>query len=144
MGSSDSESPPVTICCNGTDAVHRLVEAAHGFSGDCRLSERHAAKLAIIVEELVFNLVEHGQVGDSGEIELLLAREADSVTIVLSDTGLAFDLRTTESAEVIPERGGGAGIDLIRAWAEVINYRSEAGRNRLDLRMSIKPLTNFD
>ena len=139
MGSSDSKYPPVTICCNGTDAVHRLVEAAHRFSGGCQLTPSSAAKLAIIVEELVFNLVEHGQVGESGEIELLLGHDADGVTIVLRDTGVAFDLRTAESEEAIPERGGGAGIDLIRAWAEVLDYRSEAGRNRLDLRMSTKP-----
>lgn len=139
MGSSDSKYPPVTICCNGTDAVHRLVEAARGFSGGCQLTPSSAAKLAIIVEELVFNLVEHGQVGESGEIELLLGHDADGVTIVLLDTGVAFDLRTAESEEAIPERGGGAGIDLIRAWAEVLDYRSEAGRNRLDLRMSTKP-----
>ena len=137
MGSSDSKSPPVMIRCNGTDAVHRLVEATHGFSSACRLSASHAAKLAIIVEELAFNLVEHGDVGEDGEIELLLAREADAVTIVLTDTGVAFDLRTAESEEAIPERGGGAGIDLVRAWADVLDYCSDAGRNRLDLRMSI-------
>ena len=139
MGSRDSKSPPVRLCCSGADgAVHRLVEAAQGFAEIGRLSAGLAARLAIIVEELAANLIEHGGVGGDGEIELLLAHEADGVRIVLSDSGAAFDLRTAPSEEAIPERGGGAGIDLVRAWTEIVDYHSEPGRNRLELRLPVR------
>ena len=112
-----------------------MVEGAQGFSDQCALDAGHAARLAIMIEELVMNLVEHGGLGADGMIELVLTHEDGVVAIMLSDTGAAFDPRAAESNEAIPERGGGAGIDLVRAWAEIVDYRSHAGRNRLILKM---------
>jgi len=135
MVSSDSNSATVTILCNGGDAVDRMVAAARAFGIDRALETGHAARLSIIVEELVVNLVEHGGVGSDGVIELVLSHGDGAVGIALSDTGISFDLRTVESEEEIPERGGGAGIDLVRAWAEIVDYGIHAGRNRLLLKM---------
>lgn len=137
MGAGDSKSLSVTICCNGVDAVHRTVSGAQAFSKDCGLQEEPAARLAIIVEELVFNLVEHGGVGEQGVIELVLTHQDGVISIALSDTGMAFDLRDARSGEAIPERGGGAGIDLVRAWADIVDYGSQGGRNRLILKMRL-------
>jgi serine/threonine-protein kinase RsbW len=135
MGTGDSKSLSVTICCNGLDAVHRTVSGAQAFSKDCGLQEKQAARLAIIVEELVFNLVEHGGIGEQGVIELVLTHQDGVVSIALSDTGVAFDLRNAQSDQTIPDRGGGAGIDLVRAWADIVDYGSQGGRNRLILKM---------
>ncbi|WP_340315323.1 ATP-binding protein [Rhizorhabdus argentea] len=137
MGAGDSESLSVTICCNGLDAVHRTVSSTHAFSEACGLQEKQAARLAIVVEELVFNLVEHGGVDEQGVIELVLTRQDGVVSIALSDTGVAFDLRDAHPEEVIPDRGGGAGIDLVRAWADIVDYGSHGGRNRLILKMRL-------
>ncbi len=112
-----------------------MVVGAQAFSEDRGLESGHAARLAIIIEELVFNLVDHGNIGEDGQIELVLSHEDGVVGIALSDPGIAFDLRESESEEEIPERGGGAGIDLVRAWAEVVNYDTNGGRNRLLLKM---------
>jgi anti-sigma regulatory factor (Ser/Thr protein kinase) len=112
-----------------------MVEATQAFALEHALKVDHAARLSIVVEELVCNLVEHGGVGEDGLIELALTREDGVVAIALSDSGIAFDLRKVESDETIPDRGGGAGIDLVRAWTEIVDYASEPGRNRLLLRM---------
>lgn len=112
-----------------------MVEGAQSFALERGLELDHAARLSIIVEELVFNLVEHGGVGGEGLIELVLSHEDGAVAITLSDGGVAFDLRNAASDEAVPDRGGGAGIDLVRAWAEIVDYASEAGRNRLLLKM---------
>lgn len=135
MRSRDSNSPSVTIRCNGAEAVHRMVAGAQAFSEQCALEAGHGARLAIIIEELVFNLVDHGQIGEDGVIELALTYDDGVVGIALSDSGVAFDLRDAESEDAIPERGGGAGIDLVRAWAEVVNYEQDGGRNKLLLKM---------
>lgn len=135
MGSRDSKSATVKVLCKGVDAVHRMVEAARAFGIDRALKVDHAARLSIIVEELVYNLVEHGQVGADGMIELVLTHENDVVGIALSDPGIAFDMRDAESGQDVPDQGGGAGIDIVRAWAEVVDYASDAGRNRLLLKM---------
>jgi hypothetical protein len=34
-------------------------------------------------------------------------------------------------------RGGGAGVRLIRAWAELVSYRSSSERNQLELLLPI-------
>lgn len=112
-----------------------MVEAAQAFSEQCSLEPGHSARLAIIIEELVFNLVDHGQIGEDGVIELALTYDDGVVGIALSDSGVTFDLREAEAEEAIPERGGGAGIDLVRAWAEIVNYEQDGGRNKLLLKM---------
>jgi anti-sigma regulatory factor (Ser/Thr protein kinase) len=105
------------------------------FNGVESLEGRDAVRLAIIVEELVTNLYDHGGVLSDAIVELMLAREGDAVAIAIIDPGTTFDPRTVEAPEVPPERGGGAGLGLVNAWAEIIDYRSTEGRNRLDLRM---------
>jgi serine/threonine-protein kinase RsbW len=112
-----------------------MVESAHAFSEACGLETGHAARLAIIIEELVYNLVDHGGIGEDGLIELVLTHDEGVVGIALSDSGTTFDLRDAETDEAIPDRGGGAGIDLVRAWADIVEYGSDAGRNRLLLKM---------
>ncbi|KKC25326.1 ATP-binding protein [Sphingomonas sp. SRS2] len=138
MVSRDSKSLSVTIRCNGADAVGVTVAAAQAFGLDRALDIDRAARLAIIVEELVFNLADHGGLDAQGEVELVLTHEGPAIAILLSDNGAAFDPRGAPSEEAIPERGGGAGLDLVRAWAEILDYRSDGGWNRLGLRM---PLT---
>lgn len=135
MSARDSKSLSVTIRCNGAEAVEASLSATRAFGLDHALHIDRAARLAILVEELVINLVEHGGVDAAGEIELTLALDNDAIEIVLADTGAPFDLREAAPGEVIPERGGGAGLDLIRAWAEIVDYRSADGWNRLRLRM---------
>ena len=135
MGSSDSNSASVTVLCKGAEAVHQMVQAAQAFGIDRALGVEQAARLSIIIEELVYNLVDHGGIGEEGLIELVLTHEDGVVGISLSDSGVTFDPRGAESDEAIPERGGGAGIDLVRAWTEIVDYGSNAGRNRLLLKM---------
>ena len=137
MVSRDSKSATVRILCSGEEAVHRMTKAAQAFGLDRALDIGHAARLSIIVEELVFNLVEHGEVGDEGLVELVLTHGDGAIDIELGDDGIAFDPRQAKSDEEGPERGGGAGIDLVRAWADIVDYSSDAGRNRLLLRMGL-------
>lgn len=134
MAPSESKSDPVTIGCKAADAVRVLSAITHRFIADRAIATDPAAKLAIIVEELVTNLVEHGR---SGEVELTLAQDGNTILIALADDGPAFDPRDTISGDVVPERGGGAGINLVRAWADIMDYRSADGWNRLSLQLKL-------
>jgi anti-sigma regulatory factor (Ser/Thr protein kinase) len=96
------------------------------------------ARAAIIVEELLANLFEHGGLGPGGTIRLELGRKADSLRLTLCDTGPAFDPRLAVSDAPVPERGGGAGLRIVQTWAEILSYEPGPPLNRLLLRI---PLT---
>lgn len=138
MSARDSNSASVTIRCIGDSIVRESVDAVHGFCAAAGLDGNAAARLAIIVEELVANLVEHGGAGAADAIELSLTRaDGGPVALVLSDDGAAFDPREAPDDEAIPDRGGGAGLNLVRAWATILDYRSEGGRNRMELSIPV-------
>lgn len=111
-------------------AVATAVGMARRFCLAEQLCDDLCARLAIVVEELVTNLEEHG--GAPGTpIGLRLSRRGTSVELVLTDHGARFDPRDAVASDVPPERGGGAGILLVLAWATIEGYTSDHGINRL-------------
>jgi len=118
-------------------AVGSAVAATRDFAQSVALAAEPAGRLAIIVEELVANLIDHASLTPADRIELALVHEAGVVQLVLTDPAAPFDPRQAPAvADLPPERGGGAGLALVRAFAESIDYQNQDGRNRLDVRLS--------
>ena len=105
------------------------------FASDAGLGDSAAEKLAIIVEEWLINVVEHGGAAPTSRILLRLERDGAVVRVGFSDAGGPFDPREVEFEGPNLERGGGAGLALIKAWSRIAEYRRRAGRNRLVLEM---------
>jgi len=134
MGAGESNSEAWTMRCDGASAVHEVTIFAQDFAAGQGLSPIVAARLAIVIEELVTNVVEHGMVAADGPVDLAMSVETCGVRIIFVDPGLSFDPRLAPVATPDPEgRGGGAGIDLIKAWTEIVDYRTADGLNRLEL-----------
>ena len=115
-------------------AVSRALAVVGDFLASANCGADAEAKLAIVVEELVANLIEHGNCPRDSEIELELAALGADIGVTLCDAGTAFDPRAFDSdAHVPPERGGGAGIALVKAWATITGYECGNGRNILRL-----------
>lgn len=121
-------------------AVSIALAAARRFAGTAGLAPGDADRLAIIIEELVINIVEHGDAAGA-PITLRIAIAGPAIHLALADEGRFFDPRLAEQSETIPERGGGVGLALVRAWTRIIGYSCENGCNRLEL---IVPLRNDD
>jgi anti-sigma regulatory factor (Ser/Thr protein kinase) len=119
-------------------AVGRALGVVRAFVAQAGLSRDAAERLAIIVEEWVANVVEHGAPPPDSRIGLRLARQSGVVRITMTDAGGAFDPRETRFVGPNLDRGGGAGLELMRAWSQVAAYGRRAGRNRLVL---VMPLT---
>lgn len=122
------------LTANGPESVHRAVELAQRFSADYGLAPAQRAKLSIVVEEAVTNLYDHG--ADLADLEgwLELAESGGAVQVVLADNGRPFDPRDMQETDMPnADRGGGAGLALIRAWADIAGYRRENGFNLLEL-----------
>ena len=92
-----------------------------------------ADQLAIVVEELVANVVDHGRAPADGVIRLRLEREEALIRIEISDPGGSFDPRDHVFDGPDPVRGGGAGLALVKAWAVIESWSRRNGRNELVL-----------
>ena len=113
------------------------LERVHAALDALSLSAVDRARLAIIVEELLANLFEHGRLAPENMVVLRLSRLSGHLLLVLEDAGLAFDPSSADPEAPIPERGGGAGLALIRAWTDSLSYAAGPPLNRLELRYSL-------
>lgn len=115
----------------------RALAWARGFADRAAIGPDAADRLAIIVEEWVINVVEHSGAPPATRIFLRLERAEGMVRLAASDAGAPFDPREAVFEGPDLERGGGAGLELIRAWSRIAAYAHRGGRNRLVLEMPL-------
>lgn len=115
----------------------RALALARAFAEQAALEAQAADSLALIVEEWLSNVVEHGEAPPTARIVLRLQRAPRRVHVVVTDAGRPFDPRTVVFQGPNPERGGGAGLALIQAWCRIADYRRRRGRNRLVFEMPL-------
>ena len=134
------ESNPDQLFCRfrGPEAIGQATDAAHAFGKSQWLGDDELARLCVVIEELVANLYDHGGLTAEDEVELALASEANGIRVSIFDRGTPFDPWAASPKIERPSRGGGAGIDLVRAWAQPISYRSSAEGNRLEILLPVR------
>jgi len=135
MPSRESQTDRQRIDVAGPTAIGDAIAWTRRYAVDQQLGERDLARLCIIVEELVTNLCEHGVCDLDHQISIELYRQAAAIMARVEDNGAPFDPRAARTDGPVPARGGGAGINLVRSWAEIVDYESAGGRNRLNLRL---------
>lgn len=118
-------------------AVVRALGVARRFCDGAGVGADCADRLSIVVEEWVVNVVEHGRPRPGTRIALRLVREPACVRLVVTDAGTFFDPREAVFEGPNLDRGGGAGLELIRAWTRITHYARRSGRNRLVLEMPV-------
>jgi len=116
--------------------VSKALHLAAAFAARAALTDRAAADLAVVVEEWVANVVEHG--GDQqARIWARLLREGPRLTLSFSDGGAPFDPRTVAFDGPNKLRGGGAGLAMIASLTRLVSYARSGGRNRMTLEMAL-------
>lgn len=133
MPSRESDHDRQRIDVAGPAVLGDAVAAAHRYATDQGLGPSDEARLCIIVEELIANMIEHGGVDVELPIGIEFCRTGSAVSLVIEDQGPAFDPRLAADESGIPARGGGAGLRLVRAWSDIIEYHSANGRNRIQM-----------
>jgi serine/threonine-protein kinase RsbW len=96
----------------------------------------------IALEEAVMNVAMHGfPPGDPGEVSVQLDVSATSASLVVEDTGRAFDPTTAADRErpanLLEAEPGGLGLTLLRHYCKDIHYERVGERNRLTLRFPL-------
>jgi anti-sigma regulatory factor (Ser/Thr protein kinase) len=137
--SRSSPEPQTTLVRLPCDrhGVRRGLAAAWLFAGRAAIGDDATERLAILVEEWLINVVEHGAAAPDSRIALRLERAGDLVRLTVTDAGQPFDPRESVFEGPNLERGGGAGLALSLAWSRIAESRRRAGRNRLVLEMPL-------
>ena len=137
MGARESNSGQLNCRVHGLSAVGDAVSAVRAFAVFHGMTDSDVSRLCVVIEELVTNVYEHGGVDRGDGVDLTLSREPGGITIVLADPGRPFDPRTAPSSRPRPTRGGGVGINIVRAWTRFVDYSIQPKGNRLELHMPI-------
>jgi anti-sigma regulatory factor (Ser/Thr protein kinase) len=128
-----------TVVLADGEGVAQAAAFAKGYAADCGLEEATAARLAVIVDELLTNLVKYGHPAGApaARAVLRLRLEESRLTVEMIDDGEPFDPLSAPppDLEVAPERRGvgGLGLHLVRSLAETLRYERIEGRNHLTL-----------
>ena len=133
MSSRESDLEQMSCRIGGVIAIADAVAATEQFGKAQWLERDELARLCIIVEELVANLYDHGGVTAADEIELSFRNDPAGIAIVIVDPGHPFDPSDMSRTIERTERGGAAGIDIVRAWAQFVSYDVTEAGNRLEL-----------
>ena len=132
MSPSESNPDQLTRRLQGDTAIAQAAESARAFGEMQWLGEDELSRLCIVIEELVANLYDHGGLSAKDVVELSLAVDPEGIRVCIRDPGKPFDPWSAPMKAVRTERGGGAGIDIVRAWAHFISYDVLPGGNRLE------------
>jgi len=123
------------ILCVVRSAVMRLTETIGFPAAECRALTR-------AVDEALANIIRHAYGGRPGKpIELLCRRTQNrtggkpraGLEIVLVDQGAAVDRKKLCGRSLDDVRPGGLGLHFIQEGVDVMQYTSQAHRNRLRL-----------
>lgn len=118
-------------------AILEGLEFAREFLPKSSLGEHGCNKLAIIVEELVSNVVRHGSKERDLSLWLSLEDVGGAVELELEDDGDAFDPSTKLRFKGPDGKsGGGIGLAIVRAWGENITYIRNGERNVIRMTVS--------
>lgn len=138
MGPSDSYSNCMICLLTGRAAINQATNAARTFGDSRKLGEDKVAQLCIIIEELVTNLFDHGGVTSTDQVELMLVGEPHGIRLILVDPGRPFDPRSATPSGPNEERGGNAGLEIVRTWAEIVGYYVTSEGNKLEIMLPLR------
>ncbi|MBC8240895.1 MAG: ATP-binding protein [Alphaproteobacteria bacterium] len=130
-------------------AIATMIGAAQRFSENASLQVGVKGRFLIVIEEIVTNIVSHGQPPPGSDIAYRFSADETAITMTFDDTGVAFDPRrdssdasSTNHQPFIESQTphlveGGHGWPLIHSWCRIVAYRRAKGRNHLELMMPL-------
>ena len=129
------------------DAVGATASFVASFCSHHGVSREDMLRITLVVEELFLNIVAHGYGEVSGgAVRLALSLDAGGVRLVCEDRAPPYDPRdalATAPGDLeapIEERGvGGLGQWLVGNLVEVERYERDGDRNRVTLRLRLRP-----
>ena len=102
-----------------------------------------ARRLRLAIEEAVVNVIDYAYpIGQTGDVEVRVMSDGETMKTVITDSGVAFDPTAKEKADTSlsaeDRQIGGLGILLVRELMDTINYERIDGQNVLTLIKKLK------
>lgn len=131
---------------NDVKEVARIVALADEFLDANALSEDFRADVTLALDEILSNVIRHGQAEERIQVEFAI--DKGSVEFVIEDDGKAFNPLTAPMPKFdvpIEERKpGGMGIFLTKHMMSELAYRREGNRNVFTMRRALPTNGNGD
>ncbi len=129
-----------TLTVPGTlDSLSPIASYVMDAARQANLDKKRAYKLRLAVDEIVSNSIIHGyqEAGLTGDLTLSMAIENSTLTLVVEDSGLAYDpmhhnLPTEDDLgkSLMQREHGGLGIYLVLEGVDDFRYERIGDRNR--------------
>lgn len=95
-------------------------------------------ELNLILDELITNIIEHGNCQEESVVDIKLVKEDTHVTLTVADEGVHFDPTITPIPDIsLPmeeRKSGGVGIHLVRSFCKTCDYKRIGNKNVLTLK----------
>jgi serine/threonine-protein kinase RsbW len=118
-------------------ALIALGPEVEDFLGRHGVAPQTVAKVLVVLEEAILNLINHATGLAGSPIDVRLEAEPGRVVLLIEDVGDPFDPRSAPAPDphrpLEERRAGGMGIQLVRSYAAEVQYERLPGRNRLRL-----------
>lgn len=105
------------------------------------LPRKLIAELNLILDELITNIIEHGNCQEESAIDIRLVKGDTEITLIVADEGAHFDPTITPVPDIslpLEERkSGGVGIHLVRSFCNTCNYKRVDNKNILTLKKQL-------
>ena len=127
---------------NDIETIPQLNEFIDLVAEEVGLDMSLTMSLNLAMEEAVVNVMDYAYPdGQKGNVDIEVTADQEWMTLVITDTGIAYDPTTKEDADTTlsaEERPiGGLGIFLVRQLMDDINYKREGNKNVLTLRKKL-------
>ena len=97
-----------------------------------KISKDDSFQLLTVIDELSTNVVEHGYKYNSGNIDIKLEKNNDSISITVEDDGVGFDDSKLSKEE------GGLGLQIARKVADSFKIEKKINGTLFRLEKKIK------
>lgn len=105
------------------------------------LAPKTVAEINLVLEEIISNIIAHGDRLQKTPITITLAKEGRELTMTVVDKGPTFDPTICASPDItLPlqhRETGGLGIHLVRTFCQRCSYTRENGSNILKLKRTL-------
>jgi anti-sigma regulatory factor (Ser/Thr protein kinase) len=140
-----SEPKPGLVVRATIDAIELVAQYLDTTLTQASVPMMDATRIQLAVEEAVTNVVTHGYEEGEGDVSVLCTIEGNVVTVIITDSGHAFDPTSIPPADVTADidhrKIGGLGVHLIRSVMDEISYQRIEDKNQFTM---IKQVSDSD